>query len=183
MRGKWAQGLEPRLFKWVIKGRLAGSERPGGYARNHRKIRRLEEIIWLSRNGFTHVISLLESPNNLRAYEEMDLVALQVPLAAPPFDIAGSLPVLYETIAGLLDEPGACVLLHQESFGDQLAGVFAGYLLYAGLIDEAPQATTIIERLLGLQMGSPGREIVALTVSDGLLRAGKPQPSGKPRRK
>jgi len=183
MRGKWAQGLEPRLFRWVIKGRLAGSERPGGYARNHRKIRRMEEIIWLSRSGFTHVVSLLESTHNLRAYEEMDLVALQVPLAPPPFDIAGALPGVYETIADLLDDPHACVLVHQETFGDQLAGVFAGYLLYTGLIDDAPQAVTILERLLGTQMGSPGREIVALTVGEGLVGAGKAQTPGKSRGK
>ena len=60
MKGKWAQGLEPRNFVWVVKGRLAASERPGGYARNHRKVRRDEELIWVSQQGFTHVLSLLD---------------------------------------------------------------------------------------------------------------------------
>jgi hypothetical protein len=45
MKGRWAQGLEPRSFCWVIKERLAASERPGGFARNHRKVRRQEELI------------------------------------------------------------------------------------------------------------------------------------------
>ena len=49
VRGRWAQGLEPRGFCWIIKDRLAASERPGGFARNHRKVRRQEELIWLDR--------------------------------------------------------------------------------------------------------------------------------------
>ena len=32
-----------RNFTWVIKDRLAMSERPGGFAPNHRKVRRQEE--------------------------------------------------------------------------------------------------------------------------------------------
>ena len=71
MKGRWAQGLEPRAFCWIIKDRLAASERPGGFARNHRKVRRQEEIIWLRQHDFTSVLSLLESPHNLHAYDEM----------------------------------------------------------------------------------------------------------------
>ena len=70
LRGRWAQGLEPRFFCWIIKDRLAASERPGGFARSHRKIRRQEELIWLGQHGFTRVISMLDSPHNLHAYEE-----------------------------------------------------------------------------------------------------------------
>jgi len=40
LRGRWAQGLQPRYFTWVIKDRLGAGERPGGFARNHRKVRR-----------------------------------------------------------------------------------------------------------------------------------------------
>ena len=32
------------------------------------------------------------------------------------------------------------MLLHHEEFGDRLLGVIAGYLLYAGLVDEGPHA-------------------------------------------
>ena len=62
MKGKWARGITPRFFAWIIKGHLAISERPGGYARNHRKVRRHEEILWLRSEGFTRVVSLLPSP-------------------------------------------------------------------------------------------------------------------------
>ena len=45
MKGKWARGIEPRYFAWIIKDQLAVSERPGGYARNHRRVRRQEETL------------------------------------------------------------------------------------------------------------------------------------------
>ena len=62
MKGKWAAGIPPRNFTWVITDHLAVSERPGGFAVNHRRVRRQEEIIWLRVQGFGRVISLLPSP-------------------------------------------------------------------------------------------------------------------------
>ena len=53
--------------------RLAVSERPGGYAPHHRRVRRHEEILWLRRQGFDRVVSLLPSTHNLHAYEELEL--------------------------------------------------------------------------------------------------------------
>ena len=81
MRGKWAAGIPPRNFVWVIKDSLAMSERPGGYARNHRKVRRQEEIIWLREQGFTRVVSLLPSSHNLHAYDELGVTWSHVPFA------------------------------------------------------------------------------------------------------
>ena len=79
VKGRWAQGLEPRAFCWIIKDRLAASERPGGFARNHRKVRRQEELIWLIGHGFTHILSLLDSPHNLHAYDEAGIPHAHVP--------------------------------------------------------------------------------------------------------
>ena len=73
MKGKWAAGIPPRHITWVLPERLAVSERPGGRTISHRKVRRQEEIIWLKENGFTVVISLLDSPQNLAAYQELDV--------------------------------------------------------------------------------------------------------------
>ena len=69
MKGKWAQGIQPRNFAWVIQDRLAVCERPGGYAANHRRVRRQEEIIWIREQGFTCVVSLIPSPHNLHNYD------------------------------------------------------------------------------------------------------------------
>ncbi|MGZ8734144.1 MAG: hypothetical protein ACXW2C_03705 [Acidimicrobiia bacterium] len=169
MRGRWAQGLEPRFFCWIIKDSLAGSERPGGFARNHRKVRRQEELIWLRQHGFTHVLSLLDSSHNLHAYDEAGIASLQVPLGRSD-ELPRRLAEIYETIARFLDDPAERVLVHYEEFGDRLIGVFAGYLIYTGLVPEGPHAIQVLEKQTGRQMGTVGREIVAATLSEGLLR-------------
>lgn len=169
LRGRWAQGLQPRFFCWIIRDRLAASERPGGFARNHRKIRRQEELIWLSQQGFTKVISLLDSPHNLHAYEEAGIAYEHVPLARHD-ELPERLGVIYEHLARRLDDPAERILVHHEEFGDRLLGVLAGYLLYAGLVPEGPHAIQVIERLSGRELGALGREIVAITVAEELRR-------------
>ena len=173
MKGKWAKGIEPRFFIWVIKDRLAACERPGGYARNHRKVRRMEEIIWLQQQGFTRVVSLLDTPHNLHAYEEMGMPFLQVSLGPAGGDLSVLLPGVYTTIADLLDNPDERILIHLEEFGDRILGVIAGYLLYTGLVETGPMAISVVERLTQRQMGPPGREIVSVTLEEKLTRRRK----------
>ncbi len=175
MKGRWAQGLEPRYFTWVITGRLAVSERPGGFARNHRKVRRQEELLWLAGHGFTHVLSLLDSPHNLHAYEEAGLAYEHVPLGRHD-ELPERLHDVYTTLAKWLDNPSERVLMHHEEFGDRLLGVVAGFLLYSGLVYEGPHAIVVLEKLTGRQLGSVGREIVAVTVNEGLFRSPRPAP-------
>ena len=161
MRGKWAAGIAPRYFAWVIKDKLAISERPGGYARNHRKVRRQEEIIWLQVQGFTRVVSLLPSSHNLQAYEEREMASVHFPLP-PSGDSRGVLGEVYRELHGYMTG-GERVLIHQEELGDRVAGVVAGYLLWSDRLPSGPQAITIVERITGRQMGPPGRELVALS--------------------
>jgi len=171
VKGRWAQGLQPRLFCWVITDRLAVSERPGGFARSHRKVRRQEELLWLSGRGFTHVLSLLDSPHNLRAYEEAGLAYEHQPLGRAD-ELAERLDAVYSTIAAWLADPAERVLVHHEELSDRLIGVMAGYLLYSGLIDAGTHAVVIVERITGRQLGASGREIVAVTLDEGIRRAG-----------
>jgi hypothetical protein len=177
VKGRWAQGLEPRYFTWVITGRLAVSERPGGFARSHRKVRRQEELLWLAGHGFTHVLSLLDSPHNLHAYEEAGLAYEHVPLGRHD-ELPERLHDVYSTLAAWLDNPSERVLMHHEEFGDRLLGVVAGFLLYSGLVYEGPHAIVVLEKLTGRQLGSVGREIVAVTVNEGLFRS--PRPAAEP---
>jgi hypothetical protein len=163
VRGKWAQGIPPRNFVWVIKDRLAISERPGGYARNHRRVRRQEEILWLRDQSFTRVVSLLPSPHNLHAYDELGMTWAHIPLA-PADDPRLVLGELYSTLRGWLGK-GERILLHQEELGDRLMGVVAGYLLFVGLLDSGPKAITVVEQLTARQMGPVGRELVAVASS------------------
>ncbi len=160
MKGKWAAGIPPRNFTWVIKDSLAMSERPGGFAPNHRKVRRQEEIIWLQVQGFTCVVSLLSSSHNLQAYEERSMTSVHFPLAASG-DVRASLIDLYRELHQRL-AVGQRILVHQEELGDRVAGAIAGYLLWSERLPSGPQAITVLEHLTGHGMGSGGRELVAL---------------------
>ncbi len=162
MRGKWERGIVPRNFAWIIKDKLAVSERPGGFARNHRKVRRHEEILWLRNQGFTRVVSILPTPHNLHAYDELGLKWSHFPLR-PHADARTTLREMYEELQGWL-AAGERVLVHQEELSDRVMGVVCGYLLYAGVLHSIPEAVAVVERILHRQMGSAGRELVALAV-------------------
>jgi hypothetical protein len=160
VKGKWAKGIAPRFFAWIIKDQLAVSERPGGYARNHRRVRRQEEILWLRGEGFTRVVSLLTSPHNLHAYDELNMAWAQVPFG-PHDDPSLVLPDLYAQLRDWMAS-GERLLLHQEELSDRLMGVVAGYLRWSGLVPDGPQAITVVERIMHRQMGPDGRVLVAM---------------------
>jgi hypothetical protein len=163
MRGKWERGISPRFFSWIIKDKLAVSERPGGYARNHRKVRRHEEILWLRNQGFSRIVSLLPSPHNLHAYDELGVTWSHFPFgshADPRVVLAELYPIMRDWMA-----EGERLLVHQEELGDRVMGVVGGYLLTEGLIDTGPHAITVVEQILHKQMGPPGRDLVALAAN------------------
>ncbi|MHB8330296.1 MAG: hypothetical protein ACYDD6_11860 [Acidimicrobiales bacterium] len=163
MKGKWATGISPRNFTWIVQDHLAVSERPGGFAPNHRRVRRQEEIIWLRVQGFNRVVSLLPSPHNLAAYDEGALAWSHFPLS-PAGDVREPMVDLYRHLAGWLHD-GERVLVHQEELSDRMMGVIGGYLLWSGRLPGGPQAIAVIERLVGHQMGPAGRDLVALAAS------------------
>ena len=69
VKGKWAQGIRPRNFHWIIKDQIAVCERPGGYGQNHRRVRRQEEIIWIREQEFSAVVSLIRDTEKRRQIE------------------------------------------------------------------------------------------------------------------
>jgi hypothetical protein len=170
MKGKWAAGICPRNFTWVIRDRFAVSERPGGFAPNHRRVRRKEEIIWLRVQGFDRVISLLPSPHNLHAYDEGELVWAHYPLV-PGTDPR---PMLEQCFTDLRDAlvRGDRVLMHQDELGDRLMGVVAAFMVWSGRIAAAPAAVATVERMMGRQMGPSGRELAVA------VEGPAPQPAG-----
>ncbi|HVX23067.1 MAG TPA: hypothetical protein VHB02_17115 [Acidimicrobiales bacterium] len=160
MKGKWAAGIPPRNFTWIIRDRLAVSERPGGFAPNHRRVRRQEEIIWLRVQGFTRVVSLLPSPHNLHAYDDEGLAYAHYPLS-PVSDPRQTLTECYQDLERSLGE-GMRILVHQEELGDRVMGVVGGFLIWSGRLPTGPQAVALMEHLVGHQMGSTGRELVVV---------------------
>jgi hypothetical protein len=159
MKGKWALGIPPRHFTWVLKGKLAICERPGGYASNHRRVRRQEEIIWIREQRFDCVISLITSPHNLHNYDE-----LGVQWRHRPFNGADDGPevmlAIMREIQDLLRH-GSKIIVHRDELGDHVIGLMAGYLLWTGNVATGPDVITVIERLTQRQLGPVGRELVA----------------------
>jgi hypothetical protein len=164
VKGKWAQGIEPRNFRWVMKDALAVCERPGGYGSNHRRVRRQEEIIWVREQGFTPVVSIIPSPANLHNYDELGVTWQHRPFGNhddPALYLAAFFPELRDLLGA-----GHKVLVHGEELGDRISGIIAGYLVWTGLMPTGPKAISLTESLLQRQLGPLGRELV--TVSLGL---------------
>ena len=167
MRGRWADGIEPRNLTWVLKDRLAVCERPGGYGPNHRAVRRTEEIIWIRRNDFSRIVSLLAGPHNLHSYQEQDVPYLHMPLSEAPQ--AGEVLAVYDEVTRRI-EAGERLLLHHERVDDVLGGFLAGFWLWMGRYRDVPSALHATERLLRRPMGQRGRETVMAIADAGVTR-------------
>ena len=169
LRGRWAQGLQPCNFTWVIKDQMAAAERPGGFSRNHRKVRRQEELIWLRNNGFTRIVSLLDSTHNLQAYTDAGLVGEHLPIGRPD-EMAHNLGVIYGRISMWLESPNERLFVHHEEFGDRVLGFLAGYVLYARLVDEGTHAIAAMETLSGRQLDAEARTTVAVVLEQDIRK-------------
>ena len=152
-------GLEPRGFTWVITGRLAVAERVGGHGFQHRRVRREEEIAWLRSAGFTAVLSLLPGNQNLASYRAAGLVVVHEPLLDLEPESAER---VFAALRALLREQPR-VLLHRDTIDDAVAGILAGYLMYAGLVTEPIVATDTIQRILRRPLGPEARAVIPQT--------------------
>lgn len=151
-------GLEPRDFIWVISGRLAVSERIGGSGLQHRRVRREEEISWLRENGFTAVLSLLESNQNLAAYTAAGLTARHLPLGSD-IEIEDQ-QAFFDELNVCLADPEAVLLVHRDRVDDALTGLLGGFLVVSGLIDDPVVATATIQEITGRPLGPEGRRFI-----------------------
>lgn len=157
LRGKWALGITPRNFTWILKDKLAICERPGGVGDSHRRVRRQEEIIWLRENGFGCVISIISAPSNLHNYDE-----LQLPYRHRAFNqdnLDAYLTRLYTELHDLLNR-NIKVLVHAEEVSDRIVGVMGGYIRWSGLVEEPTHAIQVTERLSGRQLDPFAREVI-----------------------
>ena len=163
LKGKWALGIEPRHFTWVLRNQLAVSERLGGYGEAHRRVRRQEEVIWAKVNGFDRILSLIPNNANLHSYDEEDVSWVHRPFRGPE-DGDRFLNQLYSDI-NMLTTQGFKVLMHREDLSDHVTGIIAGYLVWTGMVTDQPKAIVTVEQLLSRQIGPLGREIVAVAAS------------------
>ena len=160
LRGKWALGITPRNFTWILRDKLAVCERPGGYGDNHRRVRRQEEIIWIRENGFGCIISLIPAPHNLHNYEELGVSYRHRPFTGGE-DLPLWLTAFYRELDALLLE-GTKIILHAEEVGDRVVGIMGGYIRWCGLVKEGTQAIAITERLAQRQLDPFAREVILM---------------------
>lgn len=155
-------GLEPRGFKWVIAGKLAVSERIGGYGFQHRRVRREEEIAWLSERGIDAVLSLLPGNQNQAAYEAAGFTFYSHPIDEE-MEPEDALEV-FETLDKALVTDGRSLLVHRDLIDDLVVGLLGGYLVHADLVKEPIVATSVIQEIVGRPIGPEGRRLIP---SDG----------------
>ena len=157
LRGRWALGIVPRHFTWILKDKLAICERPGGYGESHRRVRRQEEIIWIRENGFGMVVSIIPAPHNLHNYEELGVAYRHRPFSSE--ELEPWLRSFYKELHELL-RTGTKVAVHGEEVGDRIVGIMGGYIRWAGLIEDPTQAIQVTERLAGRQLDPFARETI-----------------------
>jgi hypothetical protein len=142
----------------VIAGRLAVSERIGGYGFQHRRVRREEEIIWLTEQGINTVLTLLPGNQNQAAYDGAAFRYYNFPIEV---DIE---PEEVDEVFGVMDEalspPGASLLVHRDSIDDMVVGLLGGYLVHSSLIDDPIVATSVIQEIAGRALGPEGRRLI-----------------------
>ncbi len=106
-------------------------------------------------------MSLLPSPHNLHAYEELGMTYSHISSShrrtIPRMVLKDLYAQLHDWIAS-----GERLLIHQEELSDRLIGTVGGYLIATKMIDSGAQAIMIMERLTTRQMGPTGRELVAV---------------------
>lgn len=157
LRGKWAQGIQPRSFTWILKDKLAICERPGGFGDSHRRVRRQEEIIWIRENAFNYVFSIIQAPHNLHNYEELGMPYRHRPLRTD--DLDAWLGAFYREIDELI-RSGQRLLVHGEELGDRVVGIMGGYIRWTGLVEDPTEAITITEQLSGRKLDPFAREVI-----------------------
>jgi len=155
---KKSTGLEPRGFRWVITDRLAVSERVGGHGFQHRKVRREEELIWLTDQGINSIVSLLGPAQSSQPYDTAGFRfgALDVAADIEPED---TMPV-FDLLDEVMSSEDAVVLVHRDTIDDTLAGLLAGYLIHSSMLEDPIVATDVIQRILGRAIGPEGRRLI-----------------------
>lgn len=172
LRGKWAQGIKPRSFMWIIKDKLAVCERIGGRGENHRPVRRQEEIVWIMNSSIDVTISIMPGNHNIAAYEELKLNHRHWPITDVDEAVV-VMPQVFEHIDVLIAS-GRRLLIHRNTLDDTLAGLIGGFLYWGHYLDDPTSTIIMTERLFGRQLGPRGRtairELAAASARKGLPR-------------
>jgi len=160
--------MEPRAYAWILPGRLAVAERPGGGGSRHRRAVREAEQGWWREQGVTAIVSGMKTRHGLVEYALDGFTIRWHPLVDAQ-QAADELPRLVASVRGLLDEEGRCVLVHVNRANEWLAGVDAALRLDLGIAGGLDAAAAQAEAD-GFPVG-PLARLLAATVLAGAIRA------------
>jgi hypothetical protein len=156
--------VEPRTYAWIIRGRLAVAERPGGAGRSHNRERRAGELEWWRRQGVGAIVSGLRTRHCLADYMDAGFVVRWHALKTPE-QAQRDVPALVTDVRGLLEEdPIRGVLVHCDMANEWLAGVDASLRLGLRLA-RTPRAALRAATADGLPVGSLATSIVGRPMS------------------
>ena len=160
--------MEPRRYAWILPGRLAVAERPGGGGSSHRRAAREAEQAWWRDRGVTAIVSGMKTRHGLVEYALDGFTIRWHPLVDPQ-QAAEELPRLVASVRALLDEDGRSVLVHVNRANEWLAGVDAALRLDLGIATGLEDATAQAEAD-GFPVG-PLASLLAATVVADAMRA------------
>ena len=151
--------MEPRIYAWIVPGRLAVAERPGGVGRSHRRELRFAEMEWWRSQGVVAIVSALRSRHALADYLEQGFLVRWHPLSDVE-QARSEMAALVATVKELLVTPGVtAVLVHCDGAGEWLAAIDASLRL--GLrLQRTPTTALRAAAKDGLPVGSIATSIV-----------------------
>ncbi len=161
--------MEPRSYAWLVPGRLAVAERPGGGGRSHRITRREAELAWWREQGVGAVVSGMSSRHGLVEAALAGFAIRWFPIPDDD-DAPAALAVLAAGVEDLLAEVEGAVLVHVNRPGEWLAAVDGALRLRLGLAADVPMALRGVERD-GLPVGSITVGMVS-AIGEGLQSPG-----------
>lgn len=131
--------IEPQHYAWVVNGKLAVAERPGGGGRAHRIARRDGELEWWRVQGIALVISAMRTRHGLL---DAALAGMHVRWH-PLVDLDQGPPALLrlaDAVERALAQRQGPVLVHVDRPGEWCAAVDAALRLRFGLAEDVPVA-------------------------------------------
>jgi len=131
--------MEPRTYAWILPGRLAVAERPGGGGRSHRRGLREVHQAWWRAKGVEAIVSGMRSRHGLAEYEADGFAVRWHPLRSAEQAVL-ELPGLVASARELLARDAGAVLVHVDRPNEWLAGVDAALRLDAGLARSREEA-------------------------------------------
>lgn len=117
--------IAPSKYVWIVEGRLAVAERPGGGGRAHRVVRRDAELAWWRAQGVTTIVSAMRTRHGLLDAALGGYAVRWHPLVDERQAVA-ALPALVACVARELDaRPGEAVLVHADRANEWVAALDA----------------------------------------------------------